>query len=322
MPLISIIMPVYNKEKYVCKAIKSVLNQRFTDFELIIINDGSSDKSLEKCRLFNDDRIKIISVENGGVSKARNIGLDNAAGEYVTFVDADDYIDPFFLDKIYIENSSMVIGGLTKVSENHEIIGFIRPRLAGKMSIDAVVKTFYKEQILSGIYGFVGSKLVKRKIIEDNSIRFDEGISLAEDFEFFLKVYRCVDYIHFISDSLYYYVQNANNSAIAMTDDKINFFEQIQIQIKTKDFLVSKDSFDRDENDLYLERVTGYVYTILMHNSSNFSNFKKSFKRLKKYVPNVKENNNGLMRIIIILYQNNNLLMCYILLKIKLLLRG
>ena len=113
---ISIIMPVYNKEKYIKKAIESILNQTFKDWEMLIIDDGSTDDSLAVCRIFEDPRIHVISTENGGVSHARNIGVDKAQGEYLTFVDGDDYLAADYLENLYIEPYDMIIGGLKGVS--------------------------------------------------------------------------------------------------------------------------------------------------------------------------------------------------------------
>ena len=96
MEKISIIMPIYNCEKYLKRSIESVLNQTYKNLELILINDGSTDNSLKVCREYErkDDRVQVIDKKNGGVSSSRNAGFKIATGEYVTFVDADDWIEP------------------------------------------------------------------------------------------------------------------------------------------------------------------------------------------------------------------------------------
>lgn len=93
-PLISIIVPVYNSEKTLCRCVDSVINQPFNNWEILLIDDGSTDKSFEICENYalKDKRITVLHKENGGVSSARNIGLDNAKGKWVTFIDSDDYI--------------------------------------------------------------------------------------------------------------------------------------------------------------------------------------------------------------------------------------
>ena len=103
MPEISVIVPVYNVEKYVGRCIDSILNQTFTDFELILVNDGSTDNSGVLCDKYakSDDRIKVIHKENGGLSDARNCGIDESLGEYLSFIDSDDWVENNFLKTLY-----------------------------------------------------------------------------------------------------------------------------------------------------------------------------------------------------------------------------
>ena len=100
MPLISVIIPLYNKENFIESTLKSALNQTFTDFEILIINDGSTDKSEEKILQFNDDRISIFNTINQGVSVARNFGIEKASGKMIAFLDADDFWCPHFLENM------------------------------------------------------------------------------------------------------------------------------------------------------------------------------------------------------------------------------
>ena len=182
---ISIIMPVYNKEKYIKKAIESILNQTFKDWEMLIIDDGSTDDSLAVCRIFEDPRIHVISTENGGVSHARNIGVDKAQGEYLTFVDGDDYLAADYLENLYIEPYDMIIGGLTKVDKAGKALASVVPELEKEQRMEKIAPCFYKEQLTTGIYGFVAGKMVKRSIVTQYQIRFDENIRLAEDYDSF-----------------------------------------------------------------------------------------------------------------------------------------
>ena len=106
MPFFSVIIPLYNKEKFIENTLHSVLNQTFTDFEVIIVNDGSTDKSEEKVLGFNDPRIHYYSKQNEGVSVARNLGIEKANSNYITFIDADDYWYPSFLNEMHINSNS------------------------------------------------------------------------------------------------------------------------------------------------------------------------------------------------------------------------
>jgi len=122
---ISIIVPIYNSEKYLKRCIESILKQTYTNIELILINDGSEDKSLEICEEYkkNDERIIIVNKENEGVSVARNIGIEKATGELISFVDADDYLEATFLQELLdiMEkyNVNYVACGYNTVYDNH-----------------------------------------------------------------------------------------------------------------------------------------------------------------------------------------------------------
>lgn len=126
MSEISIIVPVYNVENYLKKCVESILSQTFTDFELLLVDDGSTDSSGEMCDELKrlDERIKVIHKENGGLSSARNAGIDVAKGKYLTFVDSDDYIDTHMLEVLYKnmvqEDADLSIVGVTSVYSGQE----------------------------------------------------------------------------------------------------------------------------------------------------------------------------------------------------------
>lgn len=280
---ISIVMPVYNKEKYIARGIHSILVQTFKDWELIIIDDGSTDGSLNQCKKFRDSRIQVFHTLNRGVSEARNLGISKATGEYITFIDSDDFVAENYLEKIYRPDEEMVIGGVAKVDMNGKVIERIRPYLDGNVYIKDMAKTFYKEQLATGIYGFVSSKLIKKSVIEKNKIRFDSKINLAEDYDFFLKIYGCIEQVWFTDCTGYYYEQETINSAITMDDNKIDFFEQINIQKKTKSFLRKHHSFGEWEEKQYNQIISNYAYTILMMSAAKGKKlYSNNFNRLKK----------------------------------------
>lgn len=315
---ISIIMPVYNKARYIEKCIKSIIGQSFTDWELIIINDGSTDFTLNICQQFSDVRIKIISVENGGVSKARNIGLSKAEGEYITFVDGDDYLDPDYLKCLFKPKYDMSMCGLTKVKENGEVIKKIFPINDGAKNSDEVFKYFYKEQMDSGIYGFVAGKMVKRSLLEENEILFNPYITLAEDYDFFLKVYDKLNELYYVHTAGYFYLQEIENINNCLNDSKIDFFTQIQIQNKAKKMLSKKNAFGIEEETLYLKRITNYVYTILLLSKDlNYNHFSGRINQLKKIAPEVSTEVSGLIKYFIKLYVKDDKVVLFILIKLR-----
>ena len=285
MAVISVIVPVYKVEKFLDRCINSIIQQTFTNLEIILVDDGSPDRSGEICDEWKmkDKRIRVIHKENGGLSDARNKGLDVATGDYVAFIDSDDFVAENYLEKIYRPDEEMVIGGVAKVDINGKVIERIRPYLDGNVYIEDMAKTFYKEQLATGIYGFVSSKLIKKSVIEKNKIRFDSKINLAEDYDFFLKIYGCIEQVWFTDYTGYYYEQETINSAITMDDNKIDFFEQINIQKKTKSFLRKNHSFGEWEEKQYNQIISNYAYTILMMSATKGKKiYSNNFNRLKK----------------------------------------
>lgn len=314
---VSIIMPVYNKEKYIEKAVQSILHQTLQEWELLIIDDGSTDASFEKCKNFNDTRIKLIRVANGGVSRARNIGLNIARGEYVTFIDGDDYVAKDYLHTLCVHDEDIIIGGLTKVNLLGVPLEEVLPIQRGCQTIQKVAKSFYEEQLTSGVYGFVAGKMIRRDIIEKNFLRFDERIRLSEDYAFFLKIYKEVSHIMFLDNVGYYYVQETENSGISQDDTKIDFFIQIEIQNSAKAFLEKYQCFGGAAEEMYLKRVTGYVYTILQLNQDvKYTEFISLYKKLKNYVPAIVNDIRGIGGWYIFFYKNGWYIELFVLLKI------
>ena len=184
-PLISVIIPVYNSEKYLTDTIESVLNQSYKHFELIAVNDGSTDSSLDILEELTkkESRIVIVNKENGGVSTARNLGLFFAKGEYLTFLDSDDLWLPTFLESML----ECVLNGNKKVS----VCGYTEERghLISKFPV-----SFYKNNILSHLLlddNFrinTNSWLIQKSLIDENCLSFYKGSHYGEDNEFFCKV--------------------------------------------------------------------------------------------------------------------------------------
>lgn len=184
MPKISVIIPVYNAEKYLKECIDSVLNQTFDDFEVLIINDGSTDESGKICDEYaqKDARVKVFHKENGGVSSARNLGLDNAKGEWITFVDSDDYISEDYFQPIlkYCEQDYIIVN-------SHEILGDKKTVYRSFDSQTLVLDDFLNQYNLYNDFATPWAKFFKKEIILNNKIRFNEKLSRSEDVIFNLE---------------------------------------------------------------------------------------------------------------------------------------
>jgi len=166
--MISIIVPIYNAEKYLYRCIDSILEQTFSDFELLLIDDGSTDKSGVICDHYSnkDSRVKTIHKKNGGECSARNVGLDNVSGEWVAFVDADDYVEPNWLS-IFMDSCN----GYDIVVQGFFCDGTEYPFPTG-IAYKGKSKDGLPLLINNGISGYVWVKLFRLDIIKKNDIRF------------------------------------------------------------------------------------------------------------------------------------------------------
>ena len=312
---VSIIMPVYNKEKYVGRAIESVLKQTFSDWELIIIDDGSNDHSLDICRQYKDNRIKVFHTANHGVSHARNIGLENATGEYVSFLDADDWIEKDYLKNLYCPDKEMIIGGLNKVNSDGSIVDSIVPIYHGAITINEFAKKFYWIQKETGLYGFVSSKFINREIIVKNHLIFDENIHLAEDLNIFLDIYSYLHEIYFIQKSEYCYLQEVDGS---LTKKRIDYFEQIKILDHLKQFCQKYDQFNNDQENDYENRISAYIYTIMIESSElSYQQFCRLLYRLRSTASRYTLPDKGIQKLIMLMYSVHADKRLYLLLEIK-----
>lgn len=271
---ISIIMPVYNKEKYLYKSIKSILNQTYENFELIIVNDGSTDNSSSICHKFEqeDSRIKIIDIENNGVSNARNIGIKNANGQYIQFIDADDYIDKYMLEDLVNlsekYNTDIIITEIKKVDLKSNKSKEILLPFSGLKSIDDMMDNFAQVQKETGIYGCVSNKFIRKSIIDEYGLKFDKRLWLAEDLDFYLELYKYVTNVYFCNKAYYYYVQEAENSSTT-SDKKHDYLQQAEIIIKEKEMLDYKNALNKNNLEVVNSIITNFIMSYI-HQQFNY----------------------------------------------------
>ncbi len=187
MPQFSIIIPLYNKQNFIENTIKSVLNQGFTDFELIIVNDGSTDNSEEKVLAFKDTRIQYFRKENGGVSSARNFGIEKAKSDYIVFIDADDYWYPDFLaimfDKINQFPEIQVFSAGIEVETPKKV--FYAKYSIERTGESEIVNYFKASQMQSVI---CSSCAVFHKSVFEKTGRFDTNLKNGEDTDMWIRI--------------------------------------------------------------------------------------------------------------------------------------
>lgn len=274
--LVSIIIPVYNAENNIEKCLNSVLSQSYTNIEIILINDGSTDKSLEICNKYAgiDSRIVVINKENTGVSDSRNTGLKVAKGDWISFVDSDDWIDKNMIkkmqSKVVSTNFNVCICNYYNVVQGKNIMNILN--VENNQS--------FIDEVLGCSGGFLCNKLYKRDLIDKQ--KFDDGICMCEDLLFNLKLANNnkVNYC-IIEDPLYYYYKNENGVLRWKKDyTKLNVLTHIiEYYDKNKrnekadeyrlryvsDYLIAK-KYNPNEGNEYSSRYYKYMKQIILKN--------------------------------------------------------
>ena len=265
--MISIIIPVYNTEHFLHQCLDSVLSQSFTNWELILINDGSKDKSPEICKEYEmkDSRVRYLSKFNSGVSDTRNMGLKEAKGTYITFVDSDDYLETDYLRMLFDasqEGSIDIIGGglIFQYSDGRKDEIQLAQRdieyMSGK---DALC---FACDMTRPIVGFVAGRLISRKVITDNNIRFDKTITMNEDSLFNYQCYIKSKQIAIIRACNYNYRIHGNSTTEKAKLDpehyrtKLLAFKKIR-EIAEKE--LPNTQFERNVNREYYVSTINYL---------------------------------------------------------------
>lgn len=264
MAQVSIIIPVHNKEKYLDNTITSVLNQLFTDFEVIAVDDGSTDSSKEILRRFadKDNRITLILTENRGVSCARNTGLNAASGEWIQFLDGDDLIDPEYLIKaleLISDNVDVLFSDFCMIDETGKAVRRIESCKTGPADPVQVCSDFMELQLKNGFFGYISNKLFSRRLLEETGASFDPGLTLAEDLDFYVHLYRGIKKAYYLNSCSFYYLQTPDNY---QNKSNIDYFGQLKVQLAVREWFEMMDCLDPNKDSLD-KRVADYVYTVL-----------------------------------------------------------
>lgn len=227
--MLSIIVPVYNAEKFLYRCIESILAQTYTDFELLLVNDGSIDCSLEICEQYikQDKRVKIFTQENCGVSAARNTGIEHATGEFVTFVDADDWIEPQMYEKMMKKFSEempvdIVIGGFVRQKKNRII-----PVLKKQEETIYATKDALQELLVGKIFrGELCDKIYRKNLLDN--IRLDSAIAVAEDLLFNWLVFQKARSILYYPIWAYHYEINQESATNKFSEKNLTYITAVE----------------------------------------------------------------------------------------------
>ena len=295
-PDFSIIVPVYNSEQYLEKCINAVLNQGDYNYELILVNDGSPDNSLEICNSFaaKHSQIRVFSQENGGLCSARNKGIDNARGKYLLFIDNDDEI---------ADNTLAVLHSWIE-KKDYDIIRFNRKRIQtfdnGKTKTDiygtkgicengpveVTSKEFftnYRKFKNSGCFSGIWNALFRRELFENANIRFDTSITAGyEDFLVNIQAFRAAKSMLFLPDVLYVYFRRTSHSV--STTYKENQIYALKLVANAEKDMLAHIPY-ADVHEIYTSDVNylGQIIKVLAHRNCPFG------RDWKKYVKGAKE---------------------------------
>ena len=282
---VSVIVPVYNSEKYLDKCVSSLINQTYDNLEIIFINDGSRDNSLKVLKKYEkmDDRIIVINKKNSGVSDSRNIGINHSSGEYIMFVDSDDW-----LEKNAVEIAIHNICDNDILRFSHYLCDEVQRKIKNNnddiySGVDVVVannEDIIKNLIENKTEGHLWNYLFRSSIIRDNCIYFDKTLFYQEDVLFLVEYFLRVKSMRVISDSLYNYFENTNSTTHNVTSSVKNLCsiwnirKKILVILENNNMVKFKKNLEQRFLNLQLE------YFIKFYKEMSIGDFNSNFRRI------------------------------------------
>lgn len=287
MKKISVIVPIYNAEKYLEKCLDTIIKQTYKNLEIILVDDGSKDNSRFICRRYalKDDRIKLICNSNHGAGYSRNCGIKEATGEGIIFIDADDYVKLNYIEKMvsFFDNNDLVICNIYYFYEKYN------KYVLNKVDLENLTGSWNKDILFlkDRIY-YPHLKLYKTNIIKNNNIYFPEDMVISEDQIFNYNYLRYVQNYKYINEGLYIYVIRENKSL-----SKLRTKEAFESQIKG---IIFKESYFNEMqvlngNKMIMRTLTALItqYIYIENEENNFYKYKKRLIYLKKFIPTNQE---------------------------------
>lgn len=246
-PLVSIILPCYNVEKYIEKAVNSILQQSLENYEVIFVDDGSTDNTVKKIENLNlEEKFKVFSKVNEGSGFARNFGLEKSKGKFIYFMDPDDEINPDLLrksvDKIESEKSDLLMFGYQRINEINGKKRNFQPDKEFIFSTPENVKENFPLIFGQSSAYAVWNKLYRKSFLEESNLKFS-NLPIGQDAEFNIRVFGTVKSLKIIPDVLYYYLYNRNGSA-RTNHNKKKYNSEIQILERLTELFIFWDLKD------------------------------------------------------------------------------
>lgn len=261
-PMVSIIVPIYNAENYLRRCVDSILNQEYTNFELLLVNDGSTDASGDICEEYGDrdPRVIVIQKENTGVSDSRNRALDRARGKYLQFLDSDDWITPD-ATRLFVR-AAEEYGCDMVISDFYRVVG---ERLSTKGDIEeegVLTREEFAAHMMENpadfYYGVLWNKLYRRDIVEEHNLRMDTDINWCEDFMFNLEYIRYAKVFYALHAPIYYYVKRKGSLA----SQGINISKTVKMKLNVFEYYNNFYKHVLEEEDYEKNRLQVYRFFI------------------------------------------------------------
>lgn len=291
MPKLSIIVPIYNAEKYLSECIESILNQTFQNFELILVDDGSTDSCPRLCDFYEkaNSKVKVIHQKNMGVAVARNAGIDMAEGEYITFVDSDDYIDINMYERMISVaikyTCDLVVCDCIKESPGYSEI-YTHNIPGGFYNEKKYQEDYYPSLIIlpNMEYPITISNavcLIKSDIIKKHSIRYEKGIVYSEDWLFGAMVAVNANNLYYMkNDAFYHYRMNPESVTHVFKKDKWQQYKKLYARFKQEFLRYDEYEFETQIYKVLLFLVYNSVGDVLRNNQMSIRERKKMIKEI------------------------------------------
>lgn len=292
MPLFSIIIPAYNSEGTITRCLESVLSQDMNDYELIVVDDGSTDLTgvIADELAQKNSSIKVIHNRNNlGVSVARNAGIDISIGDYLLFIDSDDYVGPGYLRSIYdaiiADKADIYIWGITKLVDGASPKK-ISPTVFSTFGRVDFLSSFLPLQLDCGLYGFVANKAVSRGLVEENGVRFDDSLRLLEDYDFYLSCYRHSERINVFALYDYYYVLPSVSLNSITRIGTVDYKSLIEVHQKCLDILKENGVYGEENKKLMDLTISNLVISAFLEMSPvSYESIELLFNKLSPWIP-------------------------------------
>lgn len=293
--LVSVIVAAYNIENYIDKCIESIIGQTYSELEILVVNDGSKDNTLSHAEKYqsSDKRVKVLDKKNGGLSDARNYGIDNCTGDYIVFVDGDDYLAPDMIEKLYKSlkenDADMCICNIQNINEKGELLDSPQNDLmktglhSSREMLDLI------SDVPNWFWVVAWNKLYKKDIFK--TLRFSKGKIHEDEFLIHRALAECKT-IQIIPDRLYFYVQRG--SSITHVEYKISRLDGVEAFLDRADFYAEIGSYENSYKMLKKSRILfidGYI--ALMNKKTEESRnrfrdlhmkYREIYRKVSKYI--------------------------------------